>query len=84
MKSGSLVHVVLAVGFLLPVAVTAAPGSASACGSAVYLSGRREKGRPVDPKPLLVAEAEQALGGGREQQDLTYAAKPVCGLTAGG
>ena len=57
MKSGSLVRVVLAMGFLLPAAVTAAPGDASACGTAVY--------RVVDSNAQLVSQAEQSLGDGK-------------------
>jgi hypothetical protein len=57
MKSGSLVRVVLAMGFLLPAAVTAGPGAASACGTAVY--------RVVDSNAQLVSQAEQSLGEGK-------------------
>jgi hypothetical protein len=57
MKSGSLVRVVWAMGFLLPAAVAAAPGDASACGTAVY--------RVVDDNAQLVSQAEQSLGDGK-------------------
>jgi hypothetical protein len=59
MKSGSLVRVVWAMGFVLPVAavVTGAPGTASACGTAVY--------REIDSSAQLVAQAEQALSEGK-------------------
>jgi hypothetical protein len=57
MKSGSLVRLVWAVGFVLPVAAAAAPGTASACGSAVY--------REIDTSAQLVAQAEQALSEGK-------------------
>jgi hypothetical protein len=58
MKSGSLVRVVWAMGFLLPAAISAAPGQASACGGEVY--------REVDTSTQLVAQAEQALGEGKQ------------------
>jgi hypothetical protein len=57
MKSGSLVRVVWAVSFLLPVGIAAAPGQASACGTAVY--------REIDSNAALVAKAEAALGQGQ-------------------
>jgi hypothetical protein len=57
MKSGSLVRVVWAMGFLLPAVVSAAPGAASACGTAVY--------RVVDSNAQLVSQAEQSLGDGK-------------------
>jgi hypothetical protein len=57
MKSGSLVRMVWAVGFLLPVAVAAAPSDATACGTAVY--------REIDSSAELVAQAEAALGQGK-------------------
>ena len=59
MKSGSLVRVVWAMSFVLPVAaaVTGAPGTASACGTAVY--------REIDTSAQLVAQAEQALSEGQ-------------------
>ncbi|APR80012.1 Hypothetical protein A7982_05359 [Minicystis rosea] len=57
MKSGALVRVVWAVGFLFPVAIAATPGEATACGTAVY--------REIDNNSALVAKAEQALGQGR-------------------
>lgn len=57
MKSGSLVRVVWAVSFLLPVAIAAVPGQATACGTAVY--------REIDDNAALVAKAEGALGRGR-------------------
>jgi len=60
MKSGSLVRVVWAVGFLLPVAIAAAPGQAAACGTAVY--------REIDSNAVLVAKAEAALGQGKHAQ----------------
>lgn len=60
MKSGSLVRVVWAVGFLLPVAIAAAPGQASACGTAVY--------REIDDNAALVAKAEAALSQGKYAQ----------------
>jgi hypothetical protein len=57
MKSGSLVRVVWAMSFVLPVAIAAAPGAASACGTAVY--------REIDDNSQLVAQAEQALSDGK-------------------
>jgi hypothetical protein len=57
MKSGSLVRAMWAMAFLLPVAVAAAPGEASACGTAVY--------REIDSSAMLVAEAESALSQGK-------------------
>ena len=60
MKSGSLVRVVWAMSFVLPLAVAAAPGAASACGTAVY--------REIDDNAQLVAQAEQALSEGRYQK----------------
>ncbi len=57
MKSGSLVRVVWAMSFVLPVAMAAAPGAASACGTAVY--------REIDSNSQLVAQAEQALSDGK-------------------
>jgi hypothetical protein len=60
MKSGSLVRVVWAVGFLLPVAIAAAPGQATACGTAVY--------REIDDNAALVAKAESALSQGKYAQ----------------
>ena len=57
MKSGSLVKVVWALSFILPVAAASAPGAASACGTAVY--------REIDTSAQLVASAEQALAEGR-------------------
>jgi hypothetical protein len=49
--------VVWALGFVAPVAVAAAPGGASACGTAVY--------REIDDSAQLVAQAEQALSEGK-------------------
>jgi hypothetical protein len=57
MKSGSLVRVVSAMAFLLPVAAAAIPGNASACGTAVY--------REIDSSAMLVADAEAALSQGK-------------------
>jgi hypothetical protein len=57
MKSGSLVRAVWAMGFVLPVAMAAAPGAASACGTAVY--------REIDSNSQLVAQAEQSLSDGK-------------------
>jgi hypothetical protein len=68
MKSGSLVRVVWAMGFMLPVAVGAVPGQARACGSAISLSRVRlidDKPRVADDKPALVAAAEQSLSEGK-------------------
>jgi hypothetical protein len=56
MKSGSMVKIVRAMRFVLPVAVAAAPRAADACGNAVY--------REIDSKSQLVASAEQALSDG--------------------
>lgn len=67
MKSGSLVRVVWAVGFLLPVAIAAAPGQATACGTAVY--------REIDDNAALVAKAEAALSQGKYAQAATKAVK---------
>ena len=53
MKSGSLVRVFWAMSFVLPVAVSAAPGAASACGTAVY--------REIDSSAQLVAQAAQQI-----------------------
>ncbi|MFT3769042.1 MAG: hypothetical protein QM820_26680 [Minicystis sp.] len=60
MKSGALVRVVWAVGFLLPVGIAAAPGQATACGTAVY--------REIDDNAALVAKAENALGQGKHAE----------------
>jgi len=60
MKSGSLVRVVWAMSLALPFAAMAAPGAASACGTAVY--------REVDSNAQLVAQAEQALSEGHHQK----------------
>ncbi len=57
MKSGALVRAIWAMSFVLPVAVAAAPGGASACGTAVY--------REIDDNAQLVAQAEQALSEGK-------------------
>jgi hypothetical protein len=67
MKSGSLVRVVWAFGFLLPVAVAAAPGQATACGTAVY--------REIDDNAALVAQAETALSQGKHAQAAIKAVK---------
>jgi hypothetical protein len=60
---------VWAVGFLLPVAVAATPGQASACGMAVRLAAPRpdlKKKAPAEtPQPVLVASAEEALSAGK-------------------
>jgi hypothetical protein len=61
MKSGALVRAVWAVSFVVPVAVAAAPGDASACGAAIY----REIHREIEDRAQLVAQAEQALSEGR-------------------
>jgi hypothetical protein len=53
MKSGSLVRVVWAVGFLLPVALAAAPREASACGTAVRSI--------IDDNSVRVSKSEQLL-----------------------
>ena len=58
MKSGSLVRVVWAMSFLLPAAISAAPGQASACGGEVY--------REIDSNTQNVAQAERALGEGKQ------------------
>jgi len=60
MKSGSLVRVVWAMSFALPVVVAAAPGAANACGSAIY---RAIEIREIEREDAgqLVAQAEQAL-----------------------
>jgi hypothetical protein len=78
MKSGSLVSVVWAVGFLLPAAVAAMPGEASACGMAVHLapgleSPKQRKTPAVMPKPVLVASAEEALSEGKVAKAATTA-----------
>jgi hypothetical protein len=68
MKSGSLVRVVWAMSVVLPVALAmsaAAPGAASACGTAVY--------REIDTGSQIVAQAEQALGDGNQQKAATKA-----------
>jgi hypothetical protein len=57
MKSAAWVRAVWAVSFVVPVAVAAAPGGASACGTAVY--------REIDDSAQLVAQAEQALSEGK-------------------
>jgi hypothetical protein len=57
MKSGALVRAVCAMAFVLPIAAAAAPGAASACGTAVY--------REIDTSAQLVAKAEQALSDGK-------------------
>jgi hypothetical protein len=57
MKSGSLVRVVWAMGLLLPVAISAAPEKARACGTEVY--------REIDNNAALVAQAEQSLSEGK-------------------
>jgi hypothetical protein len=57
MKSRSLVRVIWAMGFVLPVAVAAVPSGASACLSSVY--------RETDSTTQLVAQAETALAEGR-------------------
>lgn len=67
MKSGSLVRVVWVLGFLLPVGVAAAPGQATACGTAVY--------REIDDNSALVAQAEQALSTGKNAQAAIKAVK---------
>lgn len=67
MKSGTLVRAMWAVGFLLPVGVAAAPGQATACGTAVY--------REIDDNAQLVSQAEQALGGGKQAQAAIKAVK---------
>jgi len=67
MKSGSLVRVVWAFGFLLPVAIAAAPGQATACGTAVY--------REIDSNAALVAQAETALSQGKHAQAAIKAVK---------
>jgi len=60
MKSGSLVRVVWAMSVPLPFAAVAAPGAASACGTAVY--------REIDSNAQLVSQAEQALSEGKLQR----------------
>jgi hypothetical protein len=58
MKSGALVRAVWAMSFVLPIAAfTGAPGTASACGTAVY--------REIDSSAQLVAQAETALSEGK-------------------
>ena len=57
MKSGSLVRVIWAVGFAFPLALAAAPESASACGTAVK--------RVVDDNSMRVSRSEQLLGDGK-------------------
>lgn len=68
MKSGSLVRVVCAMSFVLPLAV-AAPGDADACGSALYRDF--ENSAPIEDSAALVAGAESALRDG----NLTLAAE---------
>ena len=69
MKSGSLARVVWAMGLVLPVAASALPGEASACGTMVSLSRmqfrNQPKPKPADDRPALVASAEQALSEGK-------------------
>lgn len=67
MKSGSLVRVVWAMSFLLPAAISAAPGQASACGGEVY--------REIDSNTQNVAQAEQALGEGKQGKAAIRAVK---------
>ncbi len=57
MKNGALVRAVWAMAFVLPLGAAAAPGAASACGTAVY--------REIDSGSQLVAKAEQALSDGK-------------------
>ncbi len=67
MKSGSLVRVVWAMSVVLPCALAAAPGAASACGTAVY--------REIDDNAQLVAQAETALSQGKHAQAAIKAVK---------
>lgn len=57
MKNGTWGRKVWALAFVLPVAVAAVPGGASACGGEVY--------REMDSNTQLVAQAEQALSEGK-------------------
>lgn len=57
MRSTSLVRVVFAVSFLLPLGLSAAPGAAQACGNAVN--------EVVDTGAINIASAEKALSEGR-------------------
>ncbi len=56
MRSGTRVSAVWAVALVLPFAAAAVPGTASACGTAVY--------RAIDNSAQLVAKAEQSLSDG--------------------
>lgn len=67
MKSGTLVRAFWAMSFLLPVGLAAAPGEATACGTAVY--------REIDSNAALVAKAESALGSGNNRQAAIKAVK---------
>lgn len=64
MKSGSLVRFVWALALVLPVGV-AIPGTANACGTAVY--------REIDDTTQLVAQAEQSLSEGKFARAATKA-----------
>ena len=67
MRIGSLVRVVWAVSFLLPIAVAAAPGEADACGAFVFPK--------IETSSMLVADAETALGEGNLAAAAVKAAK---------
>ena len=67
MKSGTLVRAIWAMSFLLPVGLAAAPGQATACGTAVY--------REIDSNAALVAKAESALGAGNNRLAAVHAVK---------
>lgn len=57
MKSGSLVRVVWAFSFLLPVGIASAPSAASACGTEVFSQ--------VDQSAAQISRAEKALSEGQ-------------------
>ncbi len=79
MKTRGWASVLAAVGFMVPAAIAAVPGQASACGMAVRLAGVRvvpgKKAPAPTPQPVLVASAEEALSQGKLAKAATATVK---------